>query len=126
MRISDWSSDVCSSDLKQTAPLVKNPTSAEKDNVLKLINQKRYQEAEPLARHLTIKYPHDVFGWRALGWALRELGREDEALTPWFEALACSPQTASVHYGLGATLARKSQEVEIGRASGRERVSQYG
>src|SRR3546814_7035176 len=85
MRISDWSSDVCSSDL--------------------------YQEAEPLARHLTIKYPHDVFGWRALGWALRELGREDEALTPWFEALACSPQTASVHYGLGATLERKSQEV---------------
>src|SRR3546814_17156023 len=86
MRISDWSSDVCSSDL--------------------------YQEAEPLARHLTIKYPHDVFGWRALGWALRELGREDEALTPWFEALACSPQTASVHYGLGATLERKSQRSE--------------
>src|SRR3546814_12851701 len=65
---------------KQTAPLVKNPTSAEKDNVLKLINQKRYQEAEPLARHLTIKYPHDVFGWRALGWALRELGREDDEI----------------------------------------------
>ena|GEM_PF-137866 len=97
---------------KQALSQAKGPTPAEKDHVLQLINRKDYKQVEPLTRELTGKFPRDAFGWRMWGLALRELGREGEALESWFKAFACDAEIASVYYGLGVTLENKGKTAD--------------
>src|SRR3546814_19489853 len=54
MRISDWSSDVCSSDLEQEAPL---------DNVNGIVERARAREAEVQARWKATLQPVLEFTW---------------------------------------------------------------
>lgn len=60
--------------------------------------------AEDLARVLTVKYPDDVFGWKALGPLLALRGKQEESLVPMREAIRIAPNDAEAHYNLGNLL----------------------
>jgi len=51
-----------------------------------LFNQGRYAEGAVLAKELTVRFPHDGAGWKALGVMLVLQGRSAEALEPMRKA----------------------------------------
>lgn len=56
------------------------PGNAEVDALGVLFNQGRFQEMETAARKLTVRFPKNGPGWKALGAALQQQGRDAEAL----------------------------------------------
>src|SRR3546814_2316956 len=96
MRISDWSSDVCSSDLARRAELHNNL-----GNVLK--QQNRYDEALDCFDRATVLRPNYAEAHANRGFALAGRGTTEEAASALDAAIA----------------------LQIGSASCRERVCQY-
>ena len=74
------------------------------DLLVSRFKQKRYLEAETLARSMTQRFPRYGFGWKALGVVLRQTGRSGDALAPMQKAAALSPGDAEAHYNLGNAL----------------------
>src|SRR3546814_15253090 len=106
MRISDWSSDVCSSDL--------DPMQAD---ILDALRRGANEDALSLARAATTANPQDPQAHRALAMALRASGDSDAALVSIDRAIALAPEDAELHF-------HRAGYLEIGRASCRERVCQ--
>src|SRR3546814_18305725 len=106
MRISDWSSDVCSSDLIRLRG--GDPPAQQLGFVAALALHRALSAWAPAAR-LSLKWPNDLLmdGAKLSGILLE---REGDAVIA----------------GFGVNLAHHPKDVEqIGRASGRERVCQY-
>ena len=69
----------------------------------------RYAEVADLAQSMTERLPLHGFGWMALGVALRQAGRNTEALLPLQKGAQFSPDNADAHNNLGVAL------MEMGR-----------
>jgi predicted O-linked N-acetylglucosamine transferase (SPINDLY family) len=69
-----------------------------------LFNQGRYKEMEIAARDLTLRFPRHGIGWKALGAALEEQGRNAEALLPLQKATELLQGDAGTHNNLGNLL----------------------
>lgn len=69
-----------------------------------LFNQKRYIEAVSLARSMTESFPYYGFGWKVLGVAFKQMGRNADALAPMQKAAALLPDDAGAHNNLGIVL----------------------
>lgn len=74
----------------------------------------RYTEVADLAQSMTERFPLHGFGWMALGVALRQTGRNTEALLPLQKGAALSPDNADAHNNLGVAL------MEMGRLADAE------
>jgi tetratricopeptide (TPR) repeat protein/SAM-dependent methyltransferase len=79
------------------------PGQQEVSTLLSLFDQRRYIEAEFLARSMTENFPHDGFGWNVLGVVFNQMGRSADALAPMQRAITLSPNDAMTHYNLGIT-----------------------
>ncbi len=69
-----------------------------------MFNEGRYPEAEILARELTTRLPLAGIGWKALGVALKQMGKSADALKPMQRASALLPGDAETYSNLSATL----------------------
>lgn len=85
------------------------------DELAALYKQKRYAELAGLATTLTERLPGHVAGWKALGAALKQMGRDAEAVESLQKALALAPADVDVHYSLAMTLreAGRLHEAEV-------------
>src|SRR3546814_12022951 len=108
MRISDWSSDVCSSDLL--------PVAIIEDRELLTLRERTEQGAGTCVGRPVP--PNEV----------RIIRVSDDAIEQWSDELLVKPgQVGEITVtGPTATDAYFTREAQIGRASGRERVCQYG
>ncbi len=77
------------------------PSSNEIKRLVALFNRGGYQEAEVLARSMTVRFPRHGFAWKVLGPILKEKGRMPEALSAMQKAVILLPNDYSVHYNLG-------------------------
>ncbi len=82
----------------------REPGATEMNSVALLFKQGRFAEAEALARTMTQRFSRHGFGWKALGAALKQQGRGEEALAPMLKATELVPGDADGHNNLGATL----------------------
>ena len=80
------------------------PGQHEIDVLVSLFNQKRYIEAEPLARSMTESFQHYGVGWKVLGVVFQRTGRSAHALAPMQKAAALLPSDAEAHSNLGVAL----------------------
>src|SRR3546814_18063985 len=98
MRISDWSSDVCSSDLDDARK------GAAVDRDMRFVKAQQFG-IEPLDR---------------------AIGKTARCAQPLLEQMPRPPSDHRPHRRLGERRALPQRESKIGRASGRARVCQYG
>ena len=82
----------------------KSPSSKDMDKLLSLFHQGRYTEVVALARRIIDCFPLHEFGWKSLGAALKQLGRNIDALEPMKKATALSPNDVESIFNLGVTL----------------------
>jgi tetratricopeptide (TPR) repeat protein len=85
------------------------PGQHEIEALVALFGQRRYAEAEQQARALTARFPHDGFGWKALGAVLKQLRRLDDAIVPLRRAAELMAGDAEAHYNLGTALLEQGQ-----------------
>jgi len=81
-----------------------SPCPNEIDRLLKLYTERHYTEATSLAHQMTQRFPLHGFGWKALGTALKQIGRATEALIALKKAAVLIPSDPEVHSNLGAVL----------------------
>lgn len=81
------------------------PAPREIDKLVALYQQRRFAEAQALARSLTLRFPRYAYGWKILGAALLAQGQHAQALLPMQTAAELSPEDAETHRNLG--IARK-------------------
>ncbi len=67
-----------------------------------LFTEGRYTEAATFAQAMTVRFPSYGVGWKALGVALKNMGRSEDALLPMQKAAALLPHDAEAHSNLGA------------------------
>jgi tetratricopeptide (TPR) repeat protein len=95
-------------DIPSASPAVslqeENPCLQEINTLVSLFNQGRFTEATPLAQQMTVRFPVDGFGWKALGFAFQQRGRLAEAIEPLQKAAALLPNDAETHNNLGIAL----------------------
>lgn len=72
--------------------------------ISKLKAKELFQEIEPLARELTIQFPHDIYGWSELGMALVHIGNIPEGIKALLKALTLQPTNSIIHTNLGMAL----------------------
>ena len=91
------------------------PSSHEIDAGVDLLVRGMFSEAEQMARGLIETYPESNFGWKALGIALHQQGRNLEARWPFERATEISPNDFESLSNLGNALRELGQldEAEI-------------
>jgi radical SAM superfamily enzyme YgiQ (UPF0313 family)/Flp pilus assembly protein TadD len=72
--------------------------------LMSLFDQQRYSEAELLARSMTTRFPHYGFIWKVLGVALKQMGRNADALVSMQKAVALTPTDPDASNILGVIL----------------------
>lgn len=80
------------------------PSDALRQQLLKVYQEGRLNQAEQLARQLSTEYPRHQFAWKVLGAVLKQTGRFDESLAASKESVRLIPGDASAHNNLGITL----------------------
>ncbi len=80
------------------------PDHLELNTVVSLFTERRYPEAEAMARTMTAHFPRFGFGWTVLGAVLMKMERFADALAPMEKAAGLSPDNHHVHNSLGMTL----------------------
>ena len=90
--------------LGSTRKKIKSPSQKDINALLNLLQLEKFPEAESAAQLMTIRYPLHESGWKALGVALRCMGRNSDALTPMQKASELSPADAEIHNNLGSIL----------------------
>lgn len=78
--------------------------SQQMSELVALLAAGRCLEASVLAKELTVRYPRDGNGWKALGVAFAQLGRSADALGPLQQAAALLHGDAELHSNLGGIL----------------------
>src|SRR3546814_13565659 len=111
MRISDWSSDVCSSDLEVDDPAHLEPVRVDQ---VELLGDPRAREARELRRDRFLARGKEQ---AIVGTKAQFGGQRVHLVRPMILGDRPTP--------LAALARRIAQAGEIGRASGRERVCQY-
>jgi protein O-GlcNAc transferase len=96
---------------KKSAP-VKPPPPAELRRVEELFNQDKLGEVVTASRTMTLRYPQDAFGWKALGAALINQELVDEALGPLRKAVELAPLDVGALSNLGFALLSQNHPVE--------------
>src|SRR5690349_10864299 len=81
-----------------------SPSAAEVNELIALFNGGRLADAGACAEAFTRRFPEHAFGWKVLGAALKELGRDADALAPMRKAAALAPQNAEALSNLSVTL----------------------
>jgi predicted TPR repeat methyltransferase len=91
------------------------PSPQERNRIVAMFSEGRYEEVTALARTITERFPKNGFGWNVLGAVLKQTGRSAEALVPMQKAAALSPGDSNAHCNLGATLQDlgRSAEAEV-------------
>ena len=82
----------------------KNPPANQLNYLLKLYQQKQYEEAERLARAITQEFPAHQFGWKVLGGVFKQTRRPNDALVVIKKSVEVAPYDAEAHYNLGTML----------------------
>jgi len=82
----------------------KQPGTQEMNTLSVLFNKRRYAEAADLSRKMTERFPLHPYGWKALGAALRQTGRNTDALAAMKKAATLSPDDAESHNNLAIAL----------------------
>lgn len=75
-----------------------------REELVKLFNAKQFSALESAARRWVERYPEVGFHWHALGLALSKLGRSDESLAPYREAIRVLPDDAELQNNYGIAL----------------------
>ena len=83
---------------------ISGPSNQEMDALVELFVQGQFDFAAAEAKRLTEKFPDQGFGWKGLGVAYKELGRNEEALEPMKRAVALFPSDVEAQYNLGVVL----------------------
>ena len=81
-----------------------SPRPQEMNTLTVLFDEGRYEEATTLAHTLTISYPQNGFGWKALGVLRKFQGLTEESLEPMQKAVALMPMDSEAHNNMGNTL----------------------
>lgn len=89
-----------------TPPAALSPAEFERQQklILSMYQQERFGEMEQAARALTRQAPQAGQGWKALGLALRLLGRHEEALPAMQQAAKLMPGDPEAFNNLGILL----------------------
>lgn len=87
------------------------PTHQEINTLVDLYNHGRYSEMEAFARKMTVRFPRHGIGWKAIGTALLQQKRYQDALTPLQKAVELSQGDAQPPNNLGNAF------VKLGRLS---------
>lgn len=85
----------------QTAGKTEDARKLLTQGILQFFNNNQPVEVEALARELTIGWPENGFGWKALGTALCLQGKNASALAPLNKAVRLLPDNAEAHNSLG-------------------------
>ena len=92
--------------------IAREPSSQEINVLLDMFRQGRFAETETAARAMTVRYPQHGFGWKAMGTALLQQGRAEEALLPLRKVIEITPADAQLHNNLGNTFAQLNRMPE--------------
>jgi predicted O-linked N-acetylglucosamine transferase (SPINDLY family) len=90
-------------DLAETSLRNHSPSPQEMNTLVTLFAEGRYTEAAALAQSMTEQFPLHGFGWKALGTAFNQMGRNADALAPMQKAAALLSGDAETHSNLGNT-----------------------
>lgn len=82
------------------------PSPQEINTLVALFKQERYAEMETLARAMTVRFPNNGIGWKAVGTALLQQGRNEEALGFLQKAAGLSHGDAQPHNNIGNILVK--------------------
>ncbi len=82
----------------------KNPSQQQLNYLLEHYQNRRFNEAEKLAMHITKAFPKHQFAWQVLGAVLGTTGRKSDAVVANQTAVVLSPQDAAAHSNLGKSL----------------------
>ncbi|BDT70457.1 beta-barrel assembly-enhancing protease [Comamonadaceae bacterium OS-1] len=77
------------------------PNQTEKQALVSLFQQKKYEQGEAHARKLVQRYPESGFAWKALGTMLQPQGKKEEALEAKKRAVQLLPDDAEGLCNLG-------------------------
>ncbi|GEM_PF-213396 len=77
------------------------PSPEEIQQLVILMRQGRYQDAETRARQMTNGFPDSGFAWKILGTSFLLQGRKKEALDPLLKAVSLLPEDPALHSNLG-------------------------
>ncbi|WP_411885823.1 tetratricopeptide repeat protein [Polaromonas sp. YR568] len=88
------------------------PARPEVEKLVSRYKQKRFAEAEALARSLTQRFPSYGFGWKMLGAMLQVQRGPQDAVLPMRKAVDLLPNDAEAHLNLGAVLKALDQPAE--------------
>ncbi|MBK9238265.1 MAG: tetratricopeptide repeat protein [Rhodoferax sp.] len=82
------------------------------DRIEGLFKRDQLEQVVELARAMTLRYPQDPFGWKALGAALVNRGKIKDSLGPLMKALAIAPRDVGARSNLGFALLSSRRPVE--------------
>ncbi len=77
------------------------PSHEQQKKLLACYENRRFDEAETLARSMINEFPRHPFGWRVLGAVLRQTDNIDESLAAINWALQLAPKDPEAHNSLG-------------------------
>lgn len=97
---------------KSTGRSGEKPAQEEINALTTLFTQGRYTEAAALAQAFTQCFPRYGFGWKVLGAAFKQLGKNADALAPMQKATELLPNDAEAFSNLGANLQDMGQSNE--------------
>lgn len=81
-----------------------NPEPHEINSLILLFNQGNLTEAADQARAMTSRFPHYGPCWKALGVALKMMGKSADALASFQKAALLTPEDLEAHYNFGICL----------------------
>jgi Flp pilus assembly protein TadD len=82
----------------------KAPSSEELNALVTLFNKGLLTEAASLAQEMTARFPLHWVGWKVLGAAFQQMGRNADALMPMQQAAVLAPTDVEAHKNLGVIL----------------------
>ncbi len=85
------------------------PSKEQLSNLLKLFQNKRYNDVEALALNLTKKFPKHQFAWKILGITLQVTGRVEESLSTMQNLIDLEPDNSEIHNNLGISFHKLSR-----------------
>ncbi len=87
--------------LKEQAAPEATPSHIDIEKLVALFKERQYEQAASIAQMMIDCFPTFGIGWKALGAAYSQMGREADALSPMKTAADLLPDDAEVHNNLG-------------------------